>query len=204
MTGSLLAPLKDVIPEPDAGDGGDGNNTLELYLGESRQLFNSMDPAPFRKRDLDPKAADYIVDWARAVPAGSPLNLIVHLGQESASADDAVMLREAMQDYFKRRAVDTRKSLRRLLRVGRISLLVGVTFLGAVMLLTEAAARLLEPTTYGTLIKESLSIGAWVALWHPADILLHQWWPILGEARLLDRLCAINVRLYSADNAPHE
>ncbi len=199
MSSTLLAPLKDVIPEPEAGD---GSNTLELYLGESRQLFNSMDPAPFRKRDLDSKAADYIVDWAREVPASLPLNLIVHLGQESASADDAVMLREAMQDYFKRRAVATRKKLRRLLRIGRISLLIGVAFLGTVMVLSEAAASLFEPTAYGTLIKESLVISAWVALWHPADILLHQWWPILGEARLFDRLCAIHVRLYSADNAP--
>jgi hypothetical protein len=194
-----MKPVLDVIPEPNMGD---GSNTLELYLGESRQLFNSMDPAPFRKRDLDPKAADYIVDWAREVPASQPLNLIVHLGQESASADDAVMLREAMQDYFKRRAVATRKKLRRLLRVGRISLLIGVAFLGTVMVLSEAAASLFEPTAYGTLIKESLVISAWVALWHPADILLHQWWPILGEARLFDRLCAINVRIYSADNAP--
>jgi hypothetical protein len=34
---------------------------LELYLAEQRQLFNSMDPAPFRERDLDPEAQEYIV-----------------------------------------------------------------------------------------------------------------------------------------------
>ena len=31
-------------------------NALRLHLGELRQLFDSMDPAPFRERDLDPKA----------------------------------------------------------------------------------------------------------------------------------------------------
>jgi hypothetical protein len=32
---------------------------LRLYVGELRQLFDSLDPAPFRERDLDPKAAEY-------------------------------------------------------------------------------------------------------------------------------------------------
>ena len=31
-------------------------HVLDLYLAETRQLFNSMDPSPFQERDLDPKA----------------------------------------------------------------------------------------------------------------------------------------------------
>lgn len=38
---------------------------VRLFVGELRQLFDSLDPAPFRERDLDPKAAEYIVDSAR-------------------------------------------------------------------------------------------------------------------------------------------
>ena len=39
-------------------------HALPVYVGELRQLFDSLDPAPFRERDLDPKAAEYIVDSA--------------------------------------------------------------------------------------------------------------------------------------------
>ena len=46
---------------------------LELHVAEMRQLFNAMDPAPFRERDLDPNAEAYIVDWGRELPAGVPL-----------------------------------------------------------------------------------------------------------------------------------
>ena len=59
--------------------------TMRLYLGELRQLFDSMDPAPFRERDLDPKAAEYIVDSAREAPVGSALALQVQLGRESGT-----------------------------------------------------------------------------------------------------------------------
>ena len=191
-----VPPASDVVPASESVDGG---STLALYLGETRQLFNSMDPAPFRTRDLDPKAADYIVDWAREVPTHEPLSLIVHLGQESAAADDAVMLRGAMHEYFGRRAVVTRNRLRLLFRTGRISLVIGIAFMGTMMLVGEAVGNLFSKAGYASLLKESLIIGGWVALWRPAEIFLHDWWPILGEARLYDRLAAMPVSLRGAD-----
>ena len=190
-----VPPASDVVPASESVDGG---STLALYLGETRQLFNSMDPAPFRVRDLDPKAADYIVDWAREVPTHESLSLVVHLGQESAGTDDAVMLRGAMHEYFGRRAVVTRNRLRQLFRTGRISLLIGIAFMGMMMLVGEAVGNLFSKAGYASLLKESLIIGGWVALWRPAEIFLHDWWPILAEAKLLDRLSEMDVQVQGA------
>ena len=39
-----------------------------------RQLFNAIDPSPFRERDLDPGAADFIVGWTKDLPASAPLS----------------------------------------------------------------------------------------------------------------------------------
>jgi hypothetical protein len=189
--------LKSVEPQTLPPGSGQGGNTLELYLGDTRQLFNSMDPAPFHKRDLDPKAADYIVDWAREVPPAQTLSLLVHLGQRSGDADDAQMLRGAIHDYFARRAVTTRKKVRQLLRTGRISLLIGLAFMALMMVLGEAAYTHFKHMGYATLLKESLVIGGWVALWRPAEIFLHEWWPMLSEARLFDRISRIQVQLKS-------
>jgi hypothetical protein len=36
----------------------------------------------------------------------------------------------------------------------------------------------------GGIIRESLLIGGWVAMWRPMEILLYDWWPIRAEARL--------------------
>ena len=168
---------------------------LELYLTDSRQLFNSMDPAPFRERDLDPKAATYIIDWAREAPSGRPLSLVLHLGRESAAADDAAMVSEAVHEYFRRRAIATRHQLRQLFRVGRISLLIGVAFLGVAVAAGEFLAGLIREKSYAWLLKESLVIGGWVAMWRPLQIFLYDWWPILAEARLYDRLSEMDVRV---------
>ena len=41
---------------------------IEVRVAELRQLFNAIDPSPFRERDLDPRAETFIVDWARELP----------------------------------------------------------------------------------------------------------------------------------------
>jgi len=37
----------------------------QVRVAELRQLFNAIDPSPFRERDLDPRAEEFIVEWAR-------------------------------------------------------------------------------------------------------------------------------------------
>ena len=79
-----------------------------LYLGELRQLFDSMDPAPFRERDLDPKAAEYIVDGAREAPAGIAAGAAGAAGPRERRRATAALLRDAVHEYFERRAAGKR------------------------------------------------------------------------------------------------
>jgi hypothetical protein len=188
-------------PAPaDAGDTG-RRAVLELQVGEMRQMFNAMDPAPFRERDLDPQAVAYILDWGRETAAGRPLGICVSLAREPATSEHAAMLRDAVHAYFRQRAKATRLQLRRLFRVGRISLLIGVAFLGAAILLGELVAGLISKESYSSIVKESFVIGGWVALWRPLEIFLYDWWPIRAEARLQDRLAESDVRVGGASPA---
>jgi len=178
-------------------------HVLKLYLADTRQMFDSMDPAPFHERDLDPKAVTYIVDWAREAPSGVPLGLEVHLGRQSNSVGDTEMLRVAVDEHFHRCALATRRQLRELFRVGRISLVIGLAFVGLVVVIGEWISKLIGSGGYAALITESLGIGAAVALWRPMEIFLYEWWPIRAEARLFERLAAMPVTLLGAD-APVE
>jgi hypothetical protein len=162
-----------------------GPAVLELHLGELRQLFNSMDPAPFRQRDLDPKASDYIVDWAAEAPADQALAMVVHLGTPTP---DTAMAGDAVREYFRGRAVAKRRELSKLFRVGRISLVIGLAFLAVAIGAGEALAGLISEKGYAWLVKESMVIGGWVALWRPLEIFLYDWWPLRAQAKLYDRL----------------
>ena len=98
---------------------------IDVRVAELQQLFNVMDASPFRERDLDPDAEKFIVGWAREVPQGVSLSLLVELNRAPGLVDEPTVLRDAIRGFFTQRADASRARLRQLLRVGRISLLVG-------------------------------------------------------------------------------
>ena len=176
---------------------------IEVRVSELKQLFNEMDPSPFREKDLDPKAEAFIVGWAREVPDDAPLGLLVYLERPAGMPEEAELLGEAVREYFSHRAEASRQQLRQLFRVGRRSLAIGVICLTASLALGDLIARVLSGTHLGELLRESLLIGGWVAMWRPLEIFLYEWWPIRDEARLFDRLSSMSVRIvYSSDVGP--
>lgn len=171
---------------------------IEVHVGELRQMFNAMDAAPFRDRDLDPNAEEFIVDWSREVPSDTALALIVHLGREPATAEGQAVLQQAAHEFFAHRAIGERRRLQRLLRLGRTSLLIGVAFLGTAIALGDAVASFFEHSEFGDLLREGLLVGGSVALWRPLEIFLYDWWPVRDEARLFERLAAMRVQVVDA------
>ena len=51
-----------------------------MHVSELKQLFDAVDPSPFRDRDLDPKAEEFIVGWAKDLPRNATLALVVDVG----------------------------------------------------------------------------------------------------------------------------
>ena len=168
---------------------------IEVHIGELNQLFNAMDPAPFRDRDLDPNAEEFIVGWARELHHDRPLALVVHLDREPAEEQTVAVLKDAVQKFFKERARVTRQKLRLLFRTGRLSMAIGLMFLAASVLAGDLIANALEGNRFAGVFRESLLIGGWVAMWRPLEVFLYDWWPIQREARLYDCLAAMPVRI---------
>jgi hypothetical protein len=174
---------------------------LDLHIGSQRQLFNSMDPAPFRERDLDPEVSTYIREWADELSLTAPLGIKVTLTDAPVSLADEAALRDALHDNFARSAAEHRRNLRKLFRDGRISLVIGIGFLAIAILIAEAVASRMPDRPYATLVQESVVIGGWVALWQPINIFLYDWWPIRRLVKLYDRLARAEVMLISAGAA---
>jgi hypothetical protein len=178
-----------------------GTGLIEVHLRALSQLFDSLDHSPFRQRDLDRNAEEYIVDSFNEFPSKAPCALVIYLDQPASLADEAKMIEEAVHVHFARRAQVLRRDLHRLLRRGMISLLIGLAFLVTFFFIGQFVRRILNENQWGTLLRESLLIGGWVAMWKPLEIFLYDWWPLLSEGRLHDRLSRIEVRIvYTASN----
>jgi hypothetical protein len=173
----------------------DGCTVIEVRVSELLQLFNSIDPAPFRERDLDPAVEEFIVDWSREAPANAPLALLVRIDRPAHSAVDAGVVRDAIHEFFAQRAIAARRRLRRLFRVGRVSMTIGLVVLTLSIIAAQFVYRRTGGAGLSGIFHESLLIGGWVAMWRPLEIFLYDWWPIRAEAKLFDRLAAMPVRL---------
>ena len=61
-------------------------DAIELRVDRIAQLFHSLDPYPFRERDLDKDAEDYVVAWARELDRSAPITIVVHVPESEAQS----------------------------------------------------------------------------------------------------------------------
>jgi hypothetical protein len=182
------------IDRASRGPGRHPGGEIQLRVPGLRQLFDPMDPSPPATKDLHPNVSEFIVSWGSEVPAKSPLSLVIHL--EAAAADEEQRSAvEAIRAFFDQRAQVTERQLRKLFRVGRVSLLIAL----AVLFLSLAAGEFLisgtDDSGLGRALGGTLEIGGWVAMWRPLEIFLYDWWPLVGDIRLFRRMAAMPVRI---------
>jgi hypothetical protein len=167
---------------------------IEIHIEELSQLFDSMDPSPFHKKDLDRNAAEYIASSALDIPRWAPMALLVYVDTPAGLPDEGRVVGDAVREHFARESQYARRRLRQLLRHGWVSLAIGVTFLASAFVAsTFVSHKVAEPLR--PFVRESLLIGGWVAMWRPLETFLYDWWPIVGERRRYDRLSRMAVRI---------
>ena len=173
---------------------------IRIHLRKLDQLFDSLDHSPFREKDLDRNAEEYIVESMKEFPTRVPCELVIYLDQPLGLQEDRDVIVGAIHIHFSRRAQVFRRNLRQLLRRGLISLGIGISFLLTFFLLGQLVRRVMGEGQWPFLLRESFLIGGWVAMWKPLEIFLYDWWPIVGERRLYDRLSRIQVQIIQVDS----
>jgi hypothetical protein len=169
--------------------------SIEVQVDEVAQLFNTLDPFPFRERDLDRSAEEFIVGWARELPRNKPFRIVIHLPESECKPGLAEQLREALSRYFAYRADMTGRDLNEMFRVGRLSLAIGIAVLAACILAVGFARRIFGTGELTRFIDEGIIILGWVANWRPIEILLYDWWPLARRRNLYRRLAAAGIEL---------
>ena len=166
---------------------------ISLKLRDTNQLFNSMDPSPFIEKDLDDDAEEFIVSWAQEFSPNAQIKLRIYLDQWPAE-DPKELIRTAVHNHFAYRAKIADLEFKRLLKQGRTSLIIGLLFLSACLLLSKMLLGH-EGGTWAAVIRESLTIAGWVAMWRPMQIYLYDWWPLLRRTRIYAKLSHMPVEL---------
>src|SRR5262249_16058662 len=169
-------------------------NTIEVRLSSIDQLFDTLDPSPFREKDLDKDVEEFIVGWARELHTDLPFTIVVHLLEKQLSRPEAKEIGPAIPAFSGYSAQEISLELKELFRVGWRSLAIGIAVL-VVIVASQMVAHNFEPRPLGKVLEEGLIIFAWVANWRPIEIFLYEWWPINRRRRLYQRLAEAKVEL---------
>ncbi len=166
---------------------------IEVRVERIGQLFHTLDPLPFRERDLDAGVEEYVVGWAGEIARNHPISIVIRMPAAEAQRDEARHIEEAVRNYFAYRADVLGWDLRDLFRAGRASLAIGVAVLAACIVVGKAAEGFLGAGYVGRFFDEGLIILGWVANWRPVEIFLYDWWPLVRRRRLYRRLSRVPV-----------
>lgn len=169
--------------------------TIALRTQTIAHLFSSLDPSPFRQKDLDAGVEEFIVGWVRELPPADPFEIVIHMPDSELAKPDAARVPEAFAHYFTDRAVHAEQDLRELFRLGRRFLGIGIVALVACLVASQIAAAAIPNRVVARVLEESLIIVGWVANWRPIEIYLYDWVPIRRRIKLYRRMAAAPIRV---------
>lgn len=173
----------------------DSQAHLELDLADIGQLV-AVDAAwPLHPGCLRPAAEAAIIDWARRLPSDAPLAITIYLPEAALGQAEAARLEASLSNHFALMAETQRHDTDDLTGDARKRLALGLAIFFACMtavwwIATEWPER---PST--RVLRESIGILGWVALWKPFEMLLHDRRPLARRLKLLRRLAAAKVRV---------
>jgi len=165
----------------------DGRSVIDIKVAHSQQLFDFRDPAPFRERDLDDDAVEYLLAAAEEIPRKQPLAIVVTISDEPEPRLAPETIVDAVRTHFQYELAHVQRRLREHMRQGHVSLGVGLTVL--VVFLTLAGLTVSLPSgTLREILREGFVITGWVAMWRPLEILLYDWRPMVADRRQIVRV----------------
>jgi hypothetical protein len=172
----------------------DGRVLIEIKLTSVIQLFNSFDPAPFYEKEIDTEAEHYIVDTVRDFPAKTKFKIHLYLPPALVASDEAKKIIPAIHTHFHYRMLVADRKFRSKFRFGRVSLLIGLSFLAVALVARQIVATMNNPIL-AQLFSDSLLIIGWAAMWEPITVLLYELWPIIRSRKIYEKISTMEIEV---------
>ncbi len=169
---------------------------IEIGVKDSRQLFNVHDPAPFRERDLDLQFVNYLVSAIEEFPLRTKMKIRILTAEPNDLKEDNVLtIGEAIRTYFEYESKLAKSRLRNRHRTSRYFFLIGIITLFVCLTISQFISAMTSVTVVTEIISVGFVITGWVALWHPIEALLYDWWPIREQRRYFDKISGLEVQV---------
>ena len=144
------------------------------------------------KKHLGKDIEEYITNAVGDFPLTTNLKLVVYLPEEDLQREAAKNLDQTIQNHFRYKIAQTKREMKETFASGRISLAIGISFLALTLLANLMIAKKPD-TVINEVIRNSLLIIGWVAMWQPISTFLYAWWPIRKKVKVYQKISTMEI-----------
>lgn len=157
---------------------------IEVALDQYTDIFNSWDPAPFKRREIDPDLETYLEGSCDEIPAKYPIELYFKLPQGKRHEQMEQETKQGLENSFNFKLYVLRKELGKTNTQMVLCILMGFFFLW----LGTILANRFETKMLLSLLAEGLFIGGWVFLWEAVSLFFFTNRDLYHRYRMYQRL----------------
>lgn len=156
---------------------------VEVDLDRYEEVFNEWDPAPYKRRDLDPDLLTYLNDCSMDIPLRYDLSLSFTVPPDVVDVDKQKLVSDGIQNYF---AFEVRQARRRLGMIYRTT--ARYLFCALVLLVATTYANRVETASFALqMLRQGITIGAWVFTWESLSRFLVDHRQVRNDLRRFER-----------------
>jgi hypothetical protein len=164
---------------------------IDIVVKNTKDIFQQFGHSPLGSNILNRDFEDYILTAAKSCPLEKKIGLAVYM---PCSLGEEKLIEPAIHKHFENRARQTSLHLKEQFKQWAVNMVIGVLFLVLCLILVE----ILEVFSYINIIKiikESLLIIGWVALWEPVTFILFGWRIIKRDKLLYKKLARMPISI---------
>jgi hypothetical protein len=137
-----------------------GAYIIEIKIQKASDLFNDLDPSPFRRRDLDPSFTSYLEESSLDIPLKYPVELEISCEDKELDPEVKDRVRQGVRGYYQFLQTNLGREIRSRIWDSLVYVLVGFLSLTIAFLLGSW-----EEPFFSEIIIEGFNIGGWVFFW---------------------------------------
>lgn len=167
---------------------------LEIKVLKYQDLFNSLDPAPLRKRDLDSDFVKYLEDFSADIPLKDNIQLEIYIPDTQLDDNEKHRVKTAIKSYYSFMLLDSKKKNSNQNKESAVFILISVVLLFVSFYISGSV----KPNYFLKIIIEGFNIGGWVFFWEALNILIFKKRKVIKMSRIYKRI--LDARVSFVDN----
>lgn len=141
---------------------------FEIKLKKYTDIFNDLDPAPLKRRDLDQDFINYMEDSSLDIPVKYNVELHFLTPEDIIDEKKEERIKTGIKTFYNFNILYTMRELSRFYRESALFFLISL----ASLFISFFISSIPEHNYFFRIIVEGFNIGGWVFLWEAINILV--------------------------------